>query len=412
MSSGVMGSVRAVDTVPERSARHAAELVALRRDLHAHPELGFAEVRTTRVLCERLAAAGLHPVVLPGGTGLHCDVGAGERATGLRADIDALPVTDAKEVPYRSTHAGIAHACGHDVHTAAVLGAGLVLAELEREGLLPGRVRLIFQPAEEQMPGGALDVIAAGVIEGVDEIFALHCDPRIEVGRVGVREGPITAACDRIRIVLRGPGGHTARPHLTTDLVQALGTLVTELPAALARRVDPRAGLSVVWGRVAAGSAPNAIPDRGEVEGTLRCLDAETWASAPMLVRQLADTIVAPYGASAEVTYLRGVPPVDNEAGCAEVIAEAARCTIGPAAVVSTPQSLGGEDFAWYLEHIPGALGRLGTASRRHRHRGDLHQGSFDVDETAIELGARVLAAAAILALERTAGDDDPVTGS
>ena len=140
-----------------------------------------------------------------------------------------------------------------------------------------------------------------------------------------------------------------------------------------------------MWGRVAAGSAPNAIPDRGEVEGTLRCLDAETWASAPMLVRQLADTIVAPYGASAEVTYLRGVPPVDNEAGCAEVIAEAARCTIGPAAVVSTPQSLGGEDFAWYLEHIPGALGRLGTASRRHRHRGDLHQGSFDVDEAAIE---------------------------
>ncbi|WP_121194842.1 amidohydrolase [Motilibacter peucedani] len=397
----------AVAQVPARSARHAAELVAFRRDLHAHPELGYAEVRTTRVVRERLERAGLRPVVLPGGTGLWCDVGRGERATALRADIDALPVADLKDVPYRSTHEGTAHACGHDVHTSAVLGAGLVLAELDEAGLLRGRVRLVFQPAEEQMPGGALDVIAAQVIEPVDEIFALHCDPRIEVGRIGVREGPITAACDRIKVVLHGPGGHTARPHLTTDLVQALGTLVTELPAALAKRVDPRSGLSVVWGRVSAGSAPNAIPERGELEGTLRCLDTETWNSAPMLVRQLADTIVAPYGASAEVTYVRGVPPVDNEASCAEVLAEAARRSIGPRAVVPTPQSLGGEDFAWYLEHVPGALGRLGTAAPRERHSRDLHQGSFDVDEAAVELGARVLATAALLALARTAGADD-----
>ena len=402
----------AVEQVPARVARHAAELVAFRRDLHAHPELGHAEVRTTRVVRERLEAAGLTPEVLPGGTGLWCDIGTGERATALRADIDALPIADVKDVPYRSTHAGVAHACGHDVHTSAVLGAALVLAELDDAGLLPGRVRVVFQPAEEQMPGGALDVIAARVIEEVDEIFALHCDPRLEVGKLGVREGPITAACDRIKIVLRGPGGHTARPHLTCDLVQALGTLVTELPAALAKRVDPRAGLSVVWGRVSAGSAPNAIPERGEVEGTLRCLDSETWASAPMLVRQLADTIVAPYGASAEVTYVRGVPPVDNEAGCAEVLAEAARRSIGPTSVVPTPQSLGGEDFAWYLEHVPGAFGRLGTASRKDRHQRDLHQGSFDVDERAIELGVRVLCSAALLALGRTAGDDDLVPNS
>jgi len=392
----------ALGQVPGRVAAHFKELVALRRDLHAHPELGRAEVRTTRVLRERLAFEGLEPVVFPKGTGLRCDIGTGERAVALRADIDALPIRDLKEVSYRSQHDGVAHACGHDVHTACVLGAGLVLAELEQQGLLPGRVRLVFQPAEEQMPGGALDVIAARGIDDVDEIFALHCDPRVPVGFVGVREGPITAACDRVKVVLRGPGGHTARPHLTADLVHAVGVLISDLPAALGRRVDPRAGLSVVWGRVAAGSAPNAIPERGEIEGTVRCLDSDTWAEVPQLFRPLAEAVVAPFGVSAEVTYVRGVPPVDNEGACAAVLAEAVRRTRGAAAVVPTAQSLGGEDFAWYLEHVAGALARLGTAAPDDPVLRDLHQGTFDVDEQAIVVGTEVLVATALLALERT----------
>ncbi|WP_130492998.1 amidohydrolase [Motilibacter rhizosphaerae] len=386
----------------EQVAGLEAELVALRRDLHAHPELGRAEVRTTRLLAERLAAEGIEPHVFPKGTGLWCDLGEGDRAVALRADIDALPVRDLKEVPYRSTVEGMAHACGHDVHTACVLGAGLALRELERAGGLPGRVRLLFQPAEEQMPGGALDVIAARGIVDVDEIFALHCDPRLEVGRVGVREGPITAACDRVKVVLRGPGGHTARPHLTADLVHALGVLVSELPAALGRRTDPRAGLSLVWGRIASGSAPNAIPERGEAEGTVRCLDSATWTSAPALVRSLAEAVVSPYGVAVEVQYVRGVPPVDNEQACADLLAEAVRRTEGRQAVVPTPQSLGGEDFAWYLEHVPGALARLGTAKPGDPVLRDLHQGGFDVDERCIPVGARALAATALLACYRS----------
>ncbi|NHC14722.1 amidohydrolase [Motilibacter deserti] len=383
------------------------ELVALRRDIHRHPEIGRAEIRTTRVVRERLEAAGLAPYLLPTGTGLWCDIGDGDRAVALRADIDALPVTDLKDVPYRSLTPGLAHACGHDVHTAAVVGAGLALAALQEAGRLPGRVRLVFQPAEERLPGGSLDVIDAGGLKDVDEIFALHCDPRIEVGRVGVRPGPITGACDRLKVVLRGPGGHTARPHLTADLVHALGKVVTELPGALSRRVDPRAGLSLVWGRIDAGSAPNAIPQYGEVEGTLRCLDTDTWREVQDLVHELVQAVATPYGVSAEVVYSRGVPPVDNEEACAEVLAAAAVAAEGEGSVVPTPQSLGGEDFAWYLEHVPGALARLGTATPGDLIQRDLHQGAFDVDERAIGVGARVLAATALLALARTTGADE-----
>src|SRR5215813_1219141 len=237
-------------------ADHEPELIEFRRDLHAHPEVGYSEHRTTRRIALRLEAAGLRPGVLPKGTGLIADIGGSQDdvpAVALRADIDALPISDEKYVPYRSTVANARHACGHDVHTSILLGTGLFLARAAAAGALPGKVRLIFQPAEE-VPGGALDVLAAGGIASVDRIFALHCDPRLDAGKIGTRTGPITAACDKITVTVRGPGGHTARPHLTADLVFALGKIITELPAALSRRVDPRSSLSLVWGRVSAGS--------------------------------------------------------------------------------------------------------------------------------------------------------------
>ncbi|KWX02475.1 N-acyl-L-amino acid amidohydrolase [Carbonactinospora thermoautotrophica] len=383
---------------------YADELVAMRRDIHAHPELGWAEIRTTRIVRERLEAAGLQPRILPGGTGLTCDIGPDGEVTGrilaLRADLDALPIPDEKNVPYRSTVPGVAHACGHDVHTVVVLGAGLVLADLAREGRLNRTVRLIFQPAEEIMPGGALDVIRAGELKGVERILALHCDPKVEAGRVALRTGPITAACDRVLIRLAGPGGHTARPHLTADLVYALSKLVTELPAALSRRVDPRAGLSLVWGRIGAGSAANAIPQVGEIEGTLRCLDLAAWHQAPELVEELVQTVARIYGVQAEVQYDRGVPPVVNDADSTALFRAAATAAFGPQAVIGTEQSLGGEDFAWYLESVPGALARLGVRGPGEVGVRDLHQGTFDVDESAIPVGVSLLAAAALLAFD------------
>ncbi|WP_217198721.1 amidohydrolase [Streptomyces buecherae] len=409
-----------------------AELTAFRRDLHMHPELGNREFRTTAAIKARLEQAGLAPRVLSTGTGLVCDIdparliddGPAERGEGdarsaygggypgdgagarrddgrpflaLRADIDALPIPDTKNVAYRSTVPDRAHACGHDVHTTVVLGAGLVLAELAREGRLPHPVRLIFQPAEEVLPGGAADIIEDGVLDGVGRIIAVHCDPRVDVGRLGLRVGPITSACDRVEIALDGAGGHTARPHLTTDMVTAAAKVATEVPAVLSRRVDTRSGLALTWGRIASGHASNVIPQHAELSGTVRCLDLPGWRSAPDLVHAAIEEVATLHRAKFEINYIRGVPPVVNEPDVTELLRRAMSARRGADSVEDTEQSLGGEDFSWYLEHVPGAMARLGVRRVGDTTRRDLHAGDFDVDEEAIEVGVELFTAAALL---------------
>jgi len=380
----------------ELSSQQREELVAVRRDIHAHPELGNAEKRTTDLVAARLERAGLAVRRLPG-TGLLCDIGdLAAPAVALRADLDALPLADSSGVDFASTVAGVAHACGHDVHTTAVLGAGLVLAGMHRDGLLPGRVRLLFQPAEEVTPGGALEVIEAGGLEGVARIFAVHCDPRLDVGMVGLRAGPITSASDHVMVRLSGAGGHTSRPHLTGDVVFALGQVATTLPGVLGRRLDPRAGANLTWGRVSAGLAPNAIPATGELEGTLRVLDVSAWEAAGDLIEAAVRSIVEPYGVEAEVVLTRSVPPVDNDAASVHLLQLAVHEELGSDAEAPTEQSLGGEDFGWYLRHgVPGALARLGTRTPGGRSY-DLHQGDLVIDEEAIGIGVRLLVATAI----------------
>ena len=386
------------------------EIVGVRRDLHAHPELAWAEQRTTLLIAERLEQAGVKVQMLPR-SGLMAEVGSGDPdgpLVALRADIDALPVRDLTDDPWRSTVDGVAHACGHDAHTACLLGAGLALAALDQEQPLPGRVRLVFQPAEEIMPGGALEVIADGGLDGVSRVFGLHCDPTLDVGKVGLRSGPITGAADSITVRLSGGGGHTSRPHLTQDLTYALAKLVTDLPAVLSRRLDPRAGASLVWGMVRAGSARNVIPGVGDASGTLRLLDATTWETAQEVVTQLVVELVAPYGVQCEIDYIRGVPPVVNEGSATRLMAQAAASVLGPGAVTGTTQSLGGEDFAWYLESVPGAMARLGTRSPDGPTY-DLHQGNLRIDDRAVVVGARTLAAAATRALcTVAAGTSEP----
>ncbi|CAN5641686.1 M20 family metallopeptidase [soil metagenome] len=372
-----------------------SDLVGLRRELHAHPELAWQESVTTALVAERLEKAGLEVQLLPK-SGLIAELGAsGVPLVALRADLDGPPVDDRGGEPWASTVEGFAHACGHDVHTSALVGAGIALARAHEQTPLGGRVRLLFQPAEEVMPGGALEVIAAGALEDVRHVYGLHCDPTIDVGEIGLRVGPLTGAADALTVRLTGRGGHTSRPHLTEDLTYALGKLVTELPGALSRRLDPRAGASLVWGVVRAGSAKNVIPASGEVAGTLRMLDAVAWADAEDLVRELIGQILAPYGVGAEITYVRGVPPVVNEPGATALLGAAVRSVLGEQGEVSTPQSLGGEDFAWYLEDVPGAMGRLGTRTPGGRTY-DLHQGDLHIDERAITVGAKVLAAAVL----------------
>ncbi|MFD3928873.1 amidohydrolase [Streptomyces sp. NPDC058614] len=378
-----------------------AELVAFRRDLHMHPELGNHEFRTTAALKARLELAGLEPRVLDTGTGLICDIGDRDDVRpmlALRADIDALPIPDTKaECAYRSTVPDRAHACGHDVHTSVVLGAGLVLAELHREGRLPRPVRLIFQPAEEVLPGGAPDAIESGVLEGVGRIIGVHCDPKVDAGRIGLRHGAITSACDRLEVALDGAGGHTARPHLTTDLVTAAARVATDVPGLVARRTDARSGLAVTWGRIESGHACNVIPNHAELSGTVRCLDLATWRAAPDLVHAAIDEIANMYRAKSEINYIRGVPPVVNDPAVTDLLRDAMTARRGAHSIEDTEQSLGGEDFSWYLEHVPGAMARLGVRTPGERAPRDLHMGDFDADESAITVGVELFTAAALL---------------
>ncbi|MER5987906.1 amidohydrolase [Streptomyces sp. NPDC001787] len=378
-----------------------AELIAFRRDLHMHPELGNQEFRTTAAIKDRLEKAGLRPRVLSIGTGLVCDVGEWDGVTpmlALRADIDALPIPDTKAgVSYRSTVPERAHACGHDVHTTTVLGAGLVLAGLARQGLLPRAVRLIFQPAEEVLPGGATDAIEAGVLEGVGRIIGVHCDPKVDVGRIGLRAGAITSACDRLEVSMDGPGGHTARPYLTTDLVTAAARVATDVPALLARRTDARSGLAVTWGRLETGHACNVIPQHAELSGTVRCLDLDAWREAPDLVHTAIDEVAGMHRAKTVINYVRGVPPVVNDVETVALLDAAMTERRGSYAIEDTQQSLGGEDFSWYLEHVPGAMARLGVRTPGDTRGLDLHRGNFDVDEEAITVGVELFTAAALL---------------
>jgi amidohydrolase len=395
--------------IGERITSLSHELVDVRRDLHAHPELSREETRTTDVLARRLDAAGVAVRRLPG-TGLLADVGAPEPAfrVGLRADMDALPVRERSGVAFASTTPGVCHACGHDVHTAALLGALLSLKEVEpalvRRGIA---VRGIFQAAEEVIPGGAHEAITAGAVDGLDAVFAVHCDPSLDVGEVGLREGPLTAACDHVTVSVHGRGGHTSRPQLTEDLVYALAKVVTDVPAALSRRLDPRAGAALVWGRVEGGRASNVIPSSGECQGTLRMLDAQAWLGVGPLLEEIVHGVVQPYGVQAKIERVKGVPPVVNTADGIEAFRLAALS--GGMRPVPTAQSLGGEDFSWYLAHTTGAMARLGTRT----HGGptfDLHQGDLVVDEDAVSLGARLLASVAVVrALEarRPAPADD-----
>jgi amidohydrolase len=401
----------------------AGELTYMRRWLHARPEPSRKEFETTAALRERLEVEGLSPRTLPSGTGLICDIGAGGPLVALRADIDALTMSDAKNVPYRSTNPGVCHACGHDVHMAVVLGAGLVLRDLIDAGRWTGRVRLIFEPSEEAMPGGALDVLAEGGLDGVCGVFGLHCDPKLDAGTIGARIGAITSASDYVRIVLHGPGGHTARPALTVNLTDEAARLVRELPVAIQVDVDELGPVSVpgssakrpgearlVFGTVHSGSASNVIPAEAEITGTLRTPDPSVSDALPAIlprtIARVLGTDVRPDqtghvgarddGLHWSLVHQRGVVPVVNDAGATRTVAAAARLAGGPDAVRDTPHSWGGDTFGWYVAQVPGCYARLGTDWPNASRHLDLHRPQFDVDEAAIPFGVKVLALTAI----------------
>jgi amidohydrolase len=384
---------RVVRALVDERARAAVDL---RRDLHRHPELGWQETRTTEVIAAFLADHGLRPRIRPGSTGLVVDVGSGDGpAVAFRADIDALPIDESPDRRHASERPGVMHACGHDAHAGIAAAMATVLAGLDD---LPGTVRFVFQPAEELIHGGGSVMAAEGALGDAARILAFHVDPSIPAGTVGLRAGAITGASDRIRITLEGPGGHTSRPHQTVDLVAVAGRMVVDLPAHLRRITDPRRPVALVFGTVHAGGAENVIPARVEMGGTVRLFDLDLWRTLPAEIEGLVHDIVAVYGATAKVELEQGAPPVVNDPDVIDAVRRAATATLGNDAILPTEQSLGSEDFSWFLERIPGALVRLGAALPDRRV--DLHSADFDIDERAISVGMLVGAASLLTMLE------------
>lgn len=371
---------------------HRAEVIAWRRHIHRNPETANQEVETTNYIANILADYGLEPQRFPH-TGLMVDIGPDTELGRLafRADIDALPITEVTGLEFTSEKPGTMHACGHDVHTTVALGLACALADFQRVNEPELGIRIIFQPAEEVWVGGATDVISWGALEGVHSIFAIHAEPKLRVGRIGIRAGAITSATDVVELKIKGPGGHTSRPHLSADVVYALGKVITELPALLSRRVDPRTGTVLVFGQVNSGYAPNAIPETGMLTGTMRTADITIWRQMQELFAELVDQILAPVGVEHELSYNRGVPPVLNDDVATAMLASAAQ-SIDPQAVVQAPQSSGGEDFSWYLEKVPGSMARLGCWSGEGEQH-DLHMGDLIVDERAIGVGIKLFGA-------------------
>lgn len=381
---------------------HGEGLVAMRRNMHAHPELSGEERGTTEMVRERLELAGLQPRLLKIGTGLVCDLAPGTAGVDVaatsppmlafRADIDALAMDDVKDVPYRSQVPGVAHACGHDVHTAVVLGTALYFAH--HRDRLPGPVRFVFQPAEERVPGGALDVIDDDGIDGVSAIVGLHCEPKLDAGLVGLKPGSISSAADMVCVTLTGPGGHTARPELTVDLITLAARVVLELPCLVRAALPADAEIKLVFGAVRGGDAANVIPTRCELRASVRTPTLEVWDALPALVESCVADLLAETGAGYEIDYTHGVPPVVNDAHVTDVVARAASNEFGADKVVQVQQSWGGDDFAWFTREIPGSYVRLGVHdATAGGPQLDLHAGHFDVDEASIAVGVRLLVA-------------------
>jgi amidohydrolase len=378
---------------PLTDAQLQAVLSPLRRHLHQHPELGFEEHDTARHVRAWLEAQGFETHGPLARTGFFVEVAGAlpGPAVGYRADMDALPVHDAKEVPYASTRPGVAHLCGHDAHMAIACGVALLLREMRDD--LRGRVRVFFQPNEERAPSGAPALIADGVLDGLEAVYAVHVDPTLAVGRFGFREGALTAGCSPFVVRIYSSGvGHSARPHEAVDTVWLATQILTQFYQLAGRVTDARRTAVITCCVFRAGEAHNVVPDAVEFAGTLRCVDTDTMTALRDKMRRAAGALGALYGADVDVDYTDRLPPVVNHPGAVALARDAAADLYGADAVRDLPlPSMGGEDFAFYLERVPGAMVRVGSASGPET-RYPLHHTRFDVDEGALPRAARLMA--------------------
>lgn len=369
------------------------ELVATRRDLHRHPELGYEEHRTSERVASRLSELGFQVTRGLGKTGV---VGRWPAAQtegptiAFRADMDALPIQEENTCDYASATPGIMHACGHDGHVAILLGFARWLSQAPP---LPGNVVLIFQPAEEG-GGGAVPLIEAGVLDNppVSAIFGLHLWSQVQVGAVGVKSGPFMAAADQFRIEVLGKGGHGAMPHQTTDAVLAAAQIVCALQNIVARRIDPQEAAVISVGTLHAGTAGNIIAERAEMQGTARSFLPEIRDSLPGLVEESARHAAAGLGARTTLDWERGYPPLFNHPRESDLVRRAAVALLGEAPVLEGKPTMGAEDMAYYLEKVPGCFFWLGAGNPEKGIDKPHHNPRFDIDEDALPLGVALFA--------------------
>ena len=375
-----------------------AALLDLRRHLHAHPELSGAEHHTAALVAGELRRLGWRVQEGVGRTGVLAELGPSSgRAIGLRVDMDALPIEECTGLAYASTTPGLMHACGHDIHTAVGLGVAMLLAPLA--GQLSGTVRLLFQPAEETAEG-ARWMLAAGAIEGLSALLGLHVFPSIAVGSIGVRHGALTAAAAELELEVLGEAGHGARPHQSVDAIWIAARLVSGLQEAISRRLDALQPVVLSFGRIEGGRAFNVIADRVRLLGTLRSLDCELYEQLPAWVETTAAAICAAYGGQLKMQWRGIAPPVQNDPQLTRLLETIAVEQLGREQVLELAQpSLGAEDFAHYLNHLPGCMFRLGVAGLDGC--APLHHGGFNPDEACMPVAVNLLATALMRWLEQ-----------
>jgi amidohydrolase len=375
----------------------ASEIVADRRQIHQHPELAYEEEQTSALVASRLRDLGLDVTAGVAGTGV---IGVLEgklpgKTVLLRADMDALPIVEQNEASYCSLRKGVMHACGHDGHTAMLLGAAKLLTE--RREQLPGRVKFMFQPAEEG-GFGALRMIEAGLLDSpaVDAAFALHIDGFRYVGQIGLRVGPASAASDRFTVTIQGKGGHAARPNMTVDPIVLAAQVILSLQTLVSREISPTEQAVVTIGAMESGTASNVISDAAVLRGTARTYSEEVRAHIERRISEIAGGIARAMRGDAETEYVRGYPSIVNTQDGVDVVSRVVTDMLGEQSLVEAEMMMGGEDFSYLLERVPGAFLRLGVRNRAWKTPRLAHSAGFDLDEEALPIGTAVLAATAL----------------